>query len=322
MIEIIENKRKEVTNLSNTIDACQRDKMRYDNNIKKLFSDKQIASRILKYTLDECKDMSIEDIIRCIDGEPQRNLCAEPGLTNSVLERMKGDMTEDDVQNEGKIYFDVRFRIKERIEEEKYRILINLEGQKSTNPGKLGYHIENRIMFYLSRMVSAQKETEFTKNDYDNLKKVKSIWICMDSQKDGIARIRPQLEVMYGALDRAYHFDQIEGILVHIRNFSKEIAESNNILIAMLEDLLRSEDKKDKKKKLQEKYKIAMTRELERSVSDMCNMSDVIEERAVHKNRMDTVIRMLELDESIEKILLYGFTEEEIQQAKELRKDN
>ena len=30
-------------------------------------------------------------------------------------------------------------------------------------------------------MISAQKEVEFAKSDYDNLKPVRSIWICMDA---------------------------------------------------------------------------------------------------------------------------------------------
>ena len=44
-----------------------------------------------------------------------------------------------------------------------------------------GYDIVTRGIFYVSRMISAQLSTEFSKSDYDNIKKVYSIWICMHS---------------------------------------------------------------------------------------------------------------------------------------------
>ena len=70
----------------------------------------------------------------------------------------------------------------------------------ATNPSKLGYHIENRVIFYLSRMISAQKEVEFVNSNYDDLKAVRSIWICMDSadDEDSINRIRLTQENLYG----------------------------------------------------------------------------------------------------------------------------
>jgi len=65
------------------------------------------------------------------------------------------------------------------------KILINVEAQKFSDPSKLCYHLENRIIFYMSRMVSAQKQTEFNHSNYDDLKRVRSIWICMDNDEDG-----------------------------------------------------------------------------------------------------------------------------------------
>lgn len=40
------------------------------------------------------------------------------------------------------------------------------------NSSKLGYHIDNRIIYYLGRMISAQKEVEFSKSSYDDLKDI------------------------------------------------------------------------------------------------------------------------------------------------------
>lgn len=43
---------------------------KYDAEAKKLLSNKEILSRILKYSVDEFKDFSISEIIDSIEGEP------------------------------------------------------------------------------------------------------------------------------------------------------------------------------------------------------------------------------------------------------------
>lgn len=168
------------TNLAQTVNATNDSGSVYDTNVKYLLSDKQILSRILKYTVDEFQEMDIKDILGCIGDDIE--IGARPvdaGLSN--LGRVKGTVTEDNIPGEGIIYYDIRFTAYPKKKEMK--ILINIEAQKSTDSGKLGYHLENRIVFYLARMISAQKQTEFFHSDFDNLKKVRSIWICMDSEE-------------------------------------------------------------------------------------------------------------------------------------------
>lgn len=50
------------TNISKVIDITS-DSAKYDANIKEMLADKQILSRILKYTLDEFSKMDIEDTL-------------------------------------------------------------------------------------------------------------------------------------------------------------------------------------------------------------------------------------------------------------------
>ena len=54
------------TNISKVIDITS-DSAKYDANIKEMLADKQILSRILKYTLDEFSKMDIEDIMKCME---------------------------------------------------------------------------------------------------------------------------------------------------------------------------------------------------------------------------------------------------------------
>ncbi len=162
------------TNLAQAVEATH-DSSSYDTNVKFLLADKQILSRILKYAVQEFKDMPIEDIMSSIGEDIEIGTKPlDAGLSN--MGRINASSTEDNIPGEGKIFFDIRFTAYHKEMEMKF--LINVEAQKSSEPAKLGYHLENRIIFYLARMISAQKQTEFFHSDYDNLKKVRSIFIA------------------------------------------------------------------------------------------------------------------------------------------------
>ena len=168
------------TNLAQTVNATNDSGSAYDTNVKYLLSDKQILSRILKYTIEEFQEMDIEDIMGCIGDDIEIGTRpVDAGLSN--LGRVRETVTEDNIPGEGIIYYDIRFTA--YIEEAEIKILVNLEAQRSSDHSRLGYHLENRIIFYLARMISAQKQTEFFHSDFDNLKKVRSIWICMDNDE-------------------------------------------------------------------------------------------------------------------------------------------
>ena len=96
------------TNLAQAVDATNDSGPAYDTNIKYLLADKQILSRILKYTMEEFEDMEIGDITGCIGDDIEIGTRpVDAGLSN--LGRVKGTMTEDNVSGEGIIYYDIRF---------------------------------------------------------------------------------------------------------------------------------------------------------------------------------------------------------------------
>lgn len=166
------------TNLAQAVEAADGASF-YDTNIKFLLADKQILAWILKYAVQEFKDMTITDIMDSIGEDIEVGTKPlDAGLSN--MGRVNALGTEDNIPGEGKIFFDIRFTAYHQDTELKF--LINLEAQRTSDPAKLGYHLENRIIFYLARMISAQKQTEFYHSDYDNLKKVRSIWLCLDNK--------------------------------------------------------------------------------------------------------------------------------------------
>ena len=307
------------TNLAQTVNAANDSGSAYDTNVKYLLSDKQILARILKYTVEEFHEMGIEDIIGSIGADIEIGIRpVDAGLSN--FGRVKGTATEDNVPGEGIIYYDIRFTV--YLKEKEMKILINIEAQKSTDSGKLGYHLENRIVFYLARMISAQKQTEFFHSDFDNLKKVRSIWICMDSEEteDSIEEICFDRKTVFGNKRNSYHTDLMKGIIVNIRGEAdispgKAIKKSQNVLIAMLEELVSRKDASEKKRILEDEYGMTMTAELERRIQIMCNWSESIIERERIRERIDAIKRMIKANASKEQIISFGYTEAEYKKA-------
>lgn len=307
------------TNLAQTVNAANESGFAYDTNVKYLLADKQILSRILKYTVEEFREMDIEDIIDCIGDDIEIGTRpVDAGLSN--LGRVKGTVTEDNVPGEGIIYYDIRFTA--YLKKKEMKILINIEAQKSTDSGKLGYHLENRIVFYLARMISAQKQTEFFHSDFDNLKKVRSIWLCMDSEEteDSIEEIGFDRKMIFGNKKNSYHTDLMKGIIVNIRSgenssSGETIKKSQNVLIAMLEELVSRKDAAEKKRILADEYGMIMTAELERRIQIMCNWSESIKERSIRRERLDAIERMIKANATKEQIISFGYTEAEYKKA-------
>ena len=296
------------TNLAQAVEAANASSS-YDTNIKFLLADKQILARILKYVISEFKDMEIKDIISSIGEDIEIGTKPlDAGLSN--LGRINASNTEDNIPGEGKIFFDIRFSAYHKKEEMKF--LINLEAQRSSDPSKLGYHLENRIIFYLARMISAQKQTEFYHSEYDNLKKVRSIWLCLDNSADGdsIEEIRLNRNIVFGNKKNTYDVDLMRGIVINIRN-GKNTKESQNVLISMLEKLLSEASVEEKKRILAEEYGMIMTTELEGRIQTMCNWSEAI----LEKERINAIERMIQAGATKKQILSFGYTEKEFAEA-------
>ena len=270
------------THLGNTIEAVDSLKSKYDKNVKEILSDIQVLARILKHTVTEVEKLSIEEIMECIDPKSIKvgTVPIVPGLTN--LEKIESIQTEDSIPNEGYVTFDIRCILinpGNAIE-----VIINIEAQRSTDFHKLGYHLESRIVYYLARLISSQKGINFAKSEYDNIKKVYSIWICMDTEESGdsVSRISLKADTLFGKQCSFPELDKMCGIVIRIRE-KDSAAGSQNSLIAMLEDLLSNEAADRKKHKLEEKYNMKITTELERRLDRMCNLSTAVEERGIEK---------------------------------------
>lgn len=266
-------------NLSKVIDITSYT-AKYDEAVKELLADKQVLARILKYSLEEFYELELSEIMENMSEPEISKIMMEPGQTNAgKVEKLS---EEDNVIGEGKIYYDIRFVC--YLGEEMIKFIINVEAQKTTKPEKLGYHLDNRIIYYMSRMVSAQKEVEFTHSDYDGIKAVRSIWICMDSKtdEDSINKLRLVQENIYGKPMKLDNLDKFQGVIIRLRK-DENAEASNNYLISMLEELLKKEEPEKKKKNLTESYGFEMNDKTGRRINTMCNLSEVLLERGIEQ---------------------------------------
>ena len=167
------------TEITNAVNAAG-DKAQYDARVKRILAQKNILAHILVKTVDEFKGMKPEDVVTYIEGEPKVGIVpVEPGLTNAEKtgatgQRIVGMNTENAEINEGLVRFDIIFYV--RMKNGLSQIIVNVEAQKD-EPTE--YKILNRAIFYVSRLVSSQKERDFVNTNYNDIKQVFSIWICM-----------------------------------------------------------------------------------------------------------------------------------------------
>ena len=147
------------TDITNAV-VSSADKAKYDTYAKKLLAEKHILAHILVDTVDEFKGMTPEDVIPLIEGEPRIGIVpSEPGSTNVEAwdaggQRIVGLNTEISEINEGMVRFDIVFYV--RMKDGLSQIIVNIEIQKDE---PTAYKILNRAIFYVSRLISSQKES-------------------------------------------------------------------------------------------------------------------------------------------------------------------
>ena len=256
-------------------------KAQYDAKVKNLLGHKIILAHILTRTVDEFKGMNPREVIPFIEGTPYiSKVPIEPGMTNHDFlgQLIIGLNTE----NEGQIRFDIIFYVRLPSEDSKdaglTQIIINVEAQKDE---PTSYEILNRAIFYASRLVSSQKERDFVKSGYDDIKRVYSIWICMNMEQNSMNHIHFVNDAVIGNHEWKGKIDLINIIMI---GNAKELPEQDERYESprLLGTLLSQKLTVDEKMSIMEtEYDIELEENLRRDVSTMCNLSEGIEEKGI-----------------------------------------
>ena len=269
------------------------EKAAYDNACKRLLANKIILAWIMKSCLEEYRDCGISEIAsKYIEGEAQISEAAVYPDEEAESLQITGLNTEDSTINEGIVTYDIRFRAIVPGTGERISLIINVEAQNDFYPG---YPIVKRNLYYCCRLVSSQYGTEFTNSHYEKIKKVYSIFICMNPpnyRKNTINQYSIQEENLIGEFgENVEYYDLLTGIIICLGDVEDEMTG----ILKLLEVLLSSErSPKEKREILQEEFNIKMTQELEREVSEMCNLSEGVEQKGIAKGITASIRNLME----------------------------
>ena len=274
------------TELKSAVMATDRD-AQYDNSAKRLIAHKFILARILVKTVEEFKGMDPLEVAALIEGLPYISAVpVEPGLTNAVHfqngQRLVGFNTENQELNEGLVRFDIVFYV--RMKDGLSQIIINVEAQKD-EPSD--YKILNRAVFYVSRLISSQKEKDFENSSYDDIKCVYSIWICMNMEENTMSHIHLTKEDMIGSYEWKGNLDLLNIIMIGL---AKELPEHDEtyelhrLLGALLSRELTVDEKLDI---IGNEYDIPLEENFRKDMSTMCNLSQGVKEEGIAIGRRE-----------------------------------
>ena len=290
------------TEIANAVNAAG-DKAQYDTHVKRLLAQKSILAHILVKTVDEFKGMRPEDVVKYIEGEPSISVVpVEPGLANmektdATGQRIVGLNTENAEINEGLVRFDIIFYV--RMKNGLSQIIVNIEAQKD-EPTE--YKILNRAIFYVSRLISSQKERDFVNTNYDDIKQVFSIWICMNMDDNSLSHIHLTKDELLKPCNWKGNLDLLNIVLIGITNEIPEHDEKyemHRLIGALLSSELKEQEKLDI---IEHEYNIPISQEFREDVKIMCNLSTGIEERATEKTSEKFILNMYKKGYTLDQI--------------------
>ncbi len=275
---------KENTHLASAVTAADA-KAAYDAQAKKLLSDRQLLAWIMKYTVKEFENCTMEETAAAIEGEPEvASVPVYPGLSGRAVTGMP---QESSIPGEGTATFDVRFFAivpgGERI-----KLILDVEAQKEFDPG---YDLVSRGIFYNARQLSAQMDTEFTGKDYRGIKKVYSIWICIsvpEKYADTITEYSIQPRDLYGSYTGKDRYDLASVLMIRLPRYRKTGKDMPQEGCRRLLELLSlvftaGVPAAEKIKEMETKYGMETSTETGEGMERMCNLSDLIEKEAMEK---------------------------------------
>lgn len=305
--------------LAQTIDTFDKHKVALDASCKKLLSHKNILSWILQTCVEEYKSCSLKDIEeQYIIGIPQ--ISSSPLHQDETFdsnECVQGSRNEDISLTEGTVTYDIKFDAISPYNSVRHRrgssqkcgehihMIINVESQTNFYTG---YPLPKRGIYYGSRMISAQYGTVFTKSHYEKIRKVYSIWICLNPPKYRRNSINTysfyENQLVGNVVELKENYDLMTVAMICLNRENDSDCEG---LVRLLSVLLSTDrNVKEKKDILQTEFDIKLTEEMQEEANDMCDFSEYVEQKGIAKGEflLSSLISRLFADGRTEDVLL------------------
>ena len=170
--------------------------------------------------------------------------------------------------------------------------------------------------------MSSQKGRDFENSNYDDIKGVYSIWVCMNMDEDSMVHVKLDKEQLLGSYDWQGNMDMVNIVMIGLAKEPAGNAENHGphrLLGVLLSDTMKAEEKFDV---IGNEYGIPVDMDIRRDVDIMCNLSQGIMEKGeaigLEKGRKESenkfIISMYKRGYSLEEIA--GITEKGIDEIK------
>lgn len=321
---------KKKTSVAQAIDASKGQETEtgkrgyYDGASKRIVSTRMILAWIVRACVPQAAEIPVRKLAEeAIPGKVHfreipvyREDAEDPG-------NVQMEPTEDAAVYEGTVRYDILFELK-LPGTAPITVIINVELQNKTD---LPYPPEARAMSYAARQLGQQGP------DYDNLKKVYTIWIVSNpaaAERNTIVRYQIKKTVSDGQIQPPGAADLMEAVFLNLGP-EQDVEVPKDPEVLRLLDVLFSNDisTADKKTILETDFGIPMTKEV---VSDMEAMADLrfgfeveAEERGEKRGEQRMLFNLVkEGDLSAEKAArILGMTKEQfLQKLTEAEQDD
>ena len=152
---------------------------KYDESAKMIWKNREILAPLLKYSIEELKDETIETIMKLIDADS----ISEDIPVSDLPPTVTSLATENSSVTEKLITFDLKFKVKNPVlSVGKILVMlhIDLEFQNKYRPtladGR-SYPLIKRGIYYAAREISSQLGRITNQTNYADIEKVVGIWI-------------------------------------------------------------------------------------------------------------------------------------------------
>ncbi|MCD7752859.1 MAG: hypothetical protein LUI10_14175 [Lachnospiraceae bacterium] len=289
------------------------EKTQYDTYAKNLLSRKCVLACILTAVVDEFKGMTPREAERYIEGNVHvGDVPVDPGVTNVEWTTARQENVEPAVHagdfpinigmtntsqpqsgnritglntvqqeiGEGTVVFDILFYA--RLWDGLSQIIMNLEVQKDEPSA---YYILNRAVYYGSRQISSQKERDFTGQNFNDLKQVYSVWVCMNMKECSWNHIHLTDDPLLGHHHWRGNLDLLNIVLLGVPNEIPQQGadyELHRLLCALFSIGLSWEERVAI---LENEYFMDAKTEFGEELKEMCNLSQGILEHGIDQGK-------------------------------------
>lgn len=267
--------------------------IKYDQSAKTIWRNREILAPLLKYSVRELENESVESIMKYIDADSISETTPVSDLPPDVIDRG----TEQNSVTELPITYDLKFSVKNprlSVGEILVMLHIDLEFQNKFYPtlrdGR-AYPIIKRGIYYAARDISSQLGRITETTNYADIEKVISIWIINDEDdltkrlQGTASRYYIEKEDFIGNVDEPVSdYDLMEVVLIR-RSRHKNLTEPifdylKSVYEANIDEI--------------DKYTPASANpDLKKEVEDMPGMSQVIYNEGKADGRAEVLIGLV-----------------------------